>query len=214
MESIIFHSVLPNVFAAEPKLCSEVWLKDIELRRGEICLVEAESGTGKSTMCSYLTGFRHDYSGEILFDRQDINSYTHAKWAQIRCRHISLLFQELRLFPELTAMENVEIKNRLTGFLSRKRIEEMFDLLGIGEKRDVRTGKMSFGQQQRVAMIRALAQPFDFILLDEPVSHLDDKNSQTMATLIAEEASRQGAGIISTSIGRHMPLPYNRVLKL
>ena len=82
---------------------------------------------------------------------------------------------------ELTAMENVEIKNRLTGYLSRSRIEEMFDMLGIADKLDARIGQMSFGQQQRVGMIHALAQPFDFILLDEPVSHLDEINSATMA---------------------------------
>ena len=87
-------------------------------------------------------------------------------------------------------------------------------MLGIADKLDARIGQMSFGQQQRVGMIRALAQPFDFILLDEPVSHLDEINSATMASLLLEEAHRQGAGIIATSIGKHMSLPYNRVLKL
>lgn len=214
MESISFLSVLPQVFAAECNVSSEVWSKEVVFRKGEYTLVQAASGTGKSTLCSYITGFRHDYSGRILFDASDISSFSHAKWTAIRRSEVSLLFQELRLFPELTAMENVEIKNRLTGYLSRSRIEEMFDMLGIADKLDARIGQMSFGQQQRVGMIRALAQPFDFILLDEPVSHLDESNSATMASLLLEEARRQGAGIIATSIGKHMSLPYNRVLKL
>lgn len=214
MESISFLSVLPQVFAAECDLSSELWCKDVIFSKGECTLVQAASGTGKSTLCSYITGFRHDYSGKILFDASDISSFSHAKWTAIRRSEVSLLFQELRLFPELTAMENVEIKNRLTGYLSRSRIEEMFDMLGIADKLDARIGQMSFGQQQRVGMIRALAQPFDFILLDEPVSHLDESNSATMASLLLEEARRQGAGIIATSIGKHMSLPYNRVLKL
>lgn len=205
---------MPQVFAAECNVSSEVWSKEVVFRKGEYTLVQAASGTGKSTLCSYITGFRHDYSGRILFDASDISSFSHAKWTAIRRSEVSLLFQELRLFPELTAMENVEIKNRLTGYLSRSRIEEMFDMLGIADKLDARIGQMSFGQQQRVGMIRALAQPFDFILLDEPVSHLDESNSATMASLLLEEARRQGAGIIATSIGKHMSLPYNRVLKL
>ena len=73
---------------------------------------------------------------------------------------------------------------------------------------------MSFGQQQRVAMIRALVQPFDFLLADEPISHLDEANSRTMADMMVEEARRQGAGIIITSIGKHMELPYDKILKL
>jgi len=73
---------------------------------------------------------------------------------------------------------------------------------------------MSFGQQQRVAMIRALVQPFDFLLADEPISHLDDVNSKAMADIMTEEAKRQGAGIIITSIGKHMDLPYDKMYKL
>lgn len=77
----------------------------------------------------------------------------------MRRSHISHLFQELRLFPELTAMENIQIKNKLTGFKSEKQILEWFDMLGIGDKTNSLIGRMSFGQQQRVAMIRALVRP-------------------------------------------------------
>ena len=73
---------------------------------------------------------------------------------------------------------------------------------------------MSFGQQQRVAMIRALAQPFDFLFLDEPISHLDEQNSQAMSDLMIEESVRQGAAIVITSIGKHMQLHYDQILKL
>ena len=125
-----------------------------------------------------------------------------------------MLFQELRLFDELTAWENVQLKNRLTGFRNKKEVERWFDELGIDDKRNQKAGKMSFGQQQRVAFIRALCQPFDFILLDEPVSHLDDGNARVMARILTEEAARQGAGIIVTSIGKRLPLDYGRVMKL
>jgi ABC-type phosphate/phosphonate transport system ATPase subunit len=86
--------------------------------------------------------------------------------------------------------------------------------MGIPDKFNAKVGQMSFGQQQRVAMIRALVQPYDFILLDEPISHLDDPNSLIMGDILVEEAHQQGAGVIVTSIGKHMQLPYDHVLKL
>ena len=132
----------------------------------------------------------------------------------MRKSHISHLFQELRLFPELTAMENVEIKNKLTGFKSRRQIEQWFEMLGIADKMDAKIGRMSFGQQQRVALIRSLVQPFDFLLADEPISHLDDDNSRIMGEIMMQEAKSQGAGVIVTSIGKHIDLDYERVLKL
>ena len=116
--------------------------------------------------------------------------------------------------PELTAWENVQLKNSLTGHCKRKQIEDWFSRLGISDKWDQQIGKMSFGQQQRVAFVRALCQPFDFIFLDEPVSHLDDGNGKIMADILHEEAEKQGAGIIVTSIGKHIPLNYDRVLSL
>ena len=132
----------------------------------------------------------------------------------MRKYHLSYLFQELRLFPELTAFENVDIKNRLTGYKTRAQIVEWFDMLGIADKLDAKIGQMSFGQQQRVAMMRALAQPFDFILADEPISHLDDVNSHLTGELMISEAKSQGAGVIVTSIGKHIDLDYEKVVKL
>ena len=214
METIRFRSVLPLVFEHQPDVESEVWNQDVTFEKGRLYLLEADSGKGKSTFCSYVVGFRHDYKGSVLFDDRDVASFSTSDWVRMRLSHVSHLFQELRLFPELTAMENVEIKNKLTGFKSRKEIEEWFERVGIADKMESRVGLMSFGQQQRVAMIRALVQPFDFILVDEPISHLDDANSSVMAELLMEEARRQGAGVITTSIGKHMDLKYDHVLKL
>lgn len=214
METIRLNNLVPHVFAQSGDLGSAVWQRDVTFHKGHLYLVEAESGKGKSTFCSYLLGYRHDYSGELYFDDRLASRLRVADWVAIRQTHVSHLFQELRLFPELTAMENVEIKNKLTGFKSPKEIENWFERLGIADKRDSKIGLMSFGQQQRVALIRALAQPFDFILADEPISHLDDNNSKMMGELLMEEARKQGAGVIITSIGKHMALDYDKTLSL
>lgn len=214
MQKIEFQNVLPHVFEHTTDLKSEIWQSTASFEKEHLYLVEAESGKGKSTFCSYIIGYRHDYSGKILFDDEDVAAYNVARWVEMRKLHISHLFQELRLFPELTAYENVEIKNGITCWRTREKILRWFDALGIGDKVDAKVGHMSFGQQQRVAMIRTLVQPFDFILADEPISHLDDNNARIMAEIMMEEAKAQGAGVIVTSIGKHMDLNYERVYRL
>lgn len=214
MNKIQLQNALPKVFAQRTDIESEIWKTNVAFERGHLYLVQANSGTGKSSMCSYIIGYRHDYSGQILFDTDDISRYGTSRWVDIRKHSLSHIFQELRLFPELTAMENVEIKNNLTGYKDKKQILSWFDALGIGDKVDQKIGKMSFGQQQRVAMIRALVQPFDFLLADEPISHLDETNSRIMAEIMMEEAKKQGAGVIVTSIGKHMELPYEHIFHL
>ena len=205
---------MPAVFANRGDIDSEIWGKEIELRRGGLYLVEAASGQGKSTFCSYVAGYRNDFTGSLLFDSQDTRDLKVADWVRTRRTSISLLFQEMRLFPELTALENVEIKNKLTGFKQGQTIRQWFERLGIADKADTKVAQMSFGQQQRVALMRALAQPFDFLLADEPISHLDDDNSSIMGEIMLEEAKSQGAAVIVTSIGKHIELDYERRIKL
>ena len=214
MNTIILKHTLPQVFAQRSDIISDVWLKDIIFEKGKTYLLEANSGTGKSSLCSFVYGYRKDFQGRIFFDEQNILQLTLKQWVDQRKKHLSLLWQDLRLFPELSAFENVQLKNKLTGFQKKKTIEEWFDRLGIDDKKNALVGQMSFGQQQRVALIRALCQPFDFLFADEPVSHLDDSNSQIMADILQEEVQRQGAGLIVTSIGKRMELPYDAVLRL
>ena len=206
LEQITLNNTLPRVFAGQKGITSDVWHRDLTLERGKRYLISAESGTGKSSLCSYIYGYRQDFSGTIAFDGKDIRQLTVAEWCDIRQRHIAYLPQDLRLFGELTAMENVELKNRLTGYKGRDEIVRMFETMGISDKMDSPVSKLSIGQQQRVAIIRALCQPCDFIMLDEPVSHLDDENNRIVADLITSEASRQGAGVIATSVGYHLKM--------
>ncbi len=206
--------MLPRVFVSEKIPPSDVWRHDVAFERGKFYLVEAASGGGKSSMCAYIFGARTDYEGRLLFDGEDAAGISMAGWQALRRRNIAYLPQELSLFPELTAWENIQLKNRVTGYASEKMVERWLEQLGIASRRDYPAGRMSIGQQQRVAIIRSVCQPFDFILLDEPVSHLDEDNNRIAAAIIAEEARRQGAGVISTSVGNHILLDYNERLRL
>lgn len=218
IDEIRLVNTLPAVFAGMehdlPVSASEVWLREIEFKRPDYYMVEAESGTGKSSLCSYIYGSRGDYSGTILFDGRDVRELSTDDWCRLRTRALAYLPQEMQLFPELTAYENIEIKNRLTGCKTRQWIEQALDRLEIGGKINSPAAKLSVGQQQRVAIIRSLCQPFDFILIDEPVSHLDQRNNEIVAGLIAEEASRYGASVIATSVGNKISIPITSTLKL
>ncbi|MDE6443141.1 MAG: ATP-binding cassette domain-containing protein [Muribaculaceae bacterium] len=213
MSEITLEGMLPRVFVAESIPFSDVWKSTLSLRKGNLYLIEAASGGGKSSLCSYIYGARTDYEGRLLFDGEDAAGIKIDRWQLLRRESLAYLPQELSLFPELTAMQNIELKNSLTGFAEKGRIEEWLHILGIDSRRDYPVGRMSVGQQQRVGLIRAICQPFDFILLDEPVSHLDEENNRKAARMIVEEATRQGAAIISTSVGNPL-LMEGEVIKL
>lgn len=214
MSVIKLQGVVPEIFASNTNLRSDIWLQDVVFEQGKRYLIEADSGTGKSSLLSFLYGQRGDYRGDILFNDQDIRTLNSRDWSTVRQSVISILFQDLKLFGELTALENVQIKNRLTKTQNDRIIKGWFEELGIDDKLKTRIDHMSYGQQQRVALIRALCQPFSFLLLDEPISHLDDRNADTMRDIILREAERQGAAVIATSIGKHMNIDYDKRLSL
>lgn len=218
-ERITLHNLLPRVFegmqADEAISRSEIWLsRSVTFDRGCRVSIEAESGGGKSSLLAFIYGSRRDYSGTILFDSTDARTLTVDGWCGLRRRSLALLPQEMRLFGELTVMENICLKNNLTGCKSRAQIAEMLDRLGIADKAYEPAGRLSIGQQQRVAAIRAVCQPFDFLLLDEPVSHLDAANGEVLSALLLEGAQAQGAGVIVTSVGSRLRLPYHKIFTL
>lgn len=149
MESITLQQVLPDAFAGNPEPPkSDLWLHDVTFRKGEYYLVEAASGTGKSSLCSFLYGARTDYAGRILFDAADCRTLSVAQWGELRRRSLSMLFQDLRLFGELTVAENLALKNELTHFLTPDRIERLLEAAGIGRQA---------GYSGREALVRAAA---------------------------------------------------------
>ncbi|MCM1162903.1 MAG: ATP-binding cassette domain-containing protein [Muribaculaceae bacterium] len=219
MDTITLRHTLPRVFRGsetEPPVChSEVWLRpEISFSRPGRYVIEAESGTGKSSLCAYIYGSRTDYDGEILFDGTDIRTFGINRWCELRRRALAYLPQEMRLFPELTAMENLMIKNRLTDFHTEAELRTLLERVELGAKADIPAGRLSVGQQQRVAIVRALCQPFDFLLVDEPVSHLDARNNASVAALIASEAEARNAALIATSVGNKLSITDYKLLHL
>lgn len=218
IESIQFNKVIPNVFVGSPPEGgpTDVWDQVLTFKRGEACLIEAASGRGKSSFCSFLYGLRKDFVGSIDYfnHKGETLHVTDAMLCEMRCRSIAMMFQEHRIFPELTAVENVMLKNQLTNYFTEQEIRERLSTLGLEDRLDRPCQRLSIGQQQRVAFVRLLAQPADFILLDEPVSHLDIVNAELMGKMLRQRQMEEGAAVIVTSIGHRLPYDYDRILKL
>ncbi len=213
MEKIILDNVLPAVFAGTTP-GGEVWQHTVTFEHGTRYQVIAASGTGKSTLCAYLYGYRNDYTGKVYIDNADARTLDIDRWCDLRTHCIAYVPQDLRLFGTLTAIENCEIKSRLTGYRSVNEIKHMLASVGLGERMSSRVDHLSIGQQQRVAIVRALCQPFDFLIMDEPVSHLDEETNAAVATLIEQELSHTGAGVVCTSVGNRLLMHFDKSLNL
>jgi ABC-type lipoprotein export system ATPase subunit len=191
-----------------------IWFNEVSFKKGEHYLISASSGLGKSSLLSFIFGERSDYTGNIYFDNKEIGSLKNEEWQDIRKKNLSYVFQGLRLFSELTTMENIQLKNKITEYKSQEEINYLIEKSGLEDKKDEKAGRLSFGQQQRIAIIRALCQPFDFILLDEPFSHLDEQNIEIMSEIINGELKRRNAGMLLCSLGNDYLFNYSRKFKI
>ncbi len=216
MQSIRLQGVIPNVFNGQVPSdpVSDVWGTDLLFEKGKSYLIKAASGRGKSSLCSYIYGLRDDYQGSLMFDDHSVPEVQSDRWNQIRQNELGVLFQDLRLFGDLTAVDNVMIKAGLTSFCDEKKAVEMLCELGLSDRLDRPVRLLSFGQQQRVAFVRMLCQKADFWLLDEPVSHLDTANAAIMVQMLEREISQSGTGLLVTTIGHDLPYDYDKILML
>ncbi|NQV34474.1 MAG: ATP-binding cassette domain-containing protein [Phycisphaeraceae bacterium] len=196
---------------------SGVWGKDIHWPEKAVVNVAAPSGTGKTTFMSILYGLLSEYTGSLLFEGKDATSLSRRDWAQMRQTTLSLMFQDLRLFDQLTCVDNVLLKASQAKPVDSEDsafIETAFERLGLTSRLKTLAGSCSQGEKQRVAFIRALVQPFDWILLDEPFSHLDDACIETMRDLLLEAKERNQAGLIVTSLAPDTWLTYDTQVAL
>lgn len=194
---------------------SQVWKQKVEIQRGNRVLISAPSGKGKSSFLSVLYGLRKDYSGRFLVDGEEARQFGSARWSELRSRCFSMVFQDLRLFQEHTGWENLKLKSNLTEpKFDREGVLIMAEHLRIEHLLDKKVGLLSYGERQRLAIIRSLLQPADFMLMDEPFSHLDDENTARAIQLIENERFKNQSSVIITTLGPTYGWSYDRILML
>ncbi len=188
---------------------NSIWNSTFTFTQGNKYQIVAPSGKGKSTLVGIIAGIRGDFDGNLLFEGQNTRQFKPMRWSQWRANECSIVFQDLQLFPKLTVLQNLmlmsEIQQALNNNASPKNQtkETLIDWakqLGIETKMDMLVGNLSFGQMQRVAILRALNRPFQWIILDEPFSHLDAANAKIALDLITSIAFNRNAGIIITAL--------------
>ncbi len=213
MQLAIRH-LLPTYFNETVTQTSEIWGKDLVFEKGEFIKIVAPSGSGKSSLINFLYGIRNDYNGTISYAGKELNKFSIEQLAGYRKDHISIVFQDMKLFADQTVQQNLEIKRQLNPYHPAEKIKEMAHRLGIADRLQYKCGTCSYGEQQRIAIIRSMMQPFDILLLDEPFSHLDNNNSEKAMQLMLEETRARNATILFADLERSDIFPFTRLYHL
>ena len=190
----------PNIPEAHARR-SDVWGADLVLPSGSKVLVNAPSGSGKTTLIHLLYGLRRTFSGDYVLGSTSTSTMKRADWATVRQTKFSVVFQDLRLFLHATAHENIQLKAGLQPVKDKVAIDRMAERLGMQDKMNRPVSTLSQGERQRIAIIRAMCQPFEWLLLDEPFSHLDEANIAIARQLMLERITEEGAGFLLAGLG-------------
>lgn len=194
---------------------SDVWNKTLQFNTGDFVKIKAPSGTGKTTLVHIIYKLRKDFEGVVVWNSKNLLLINQDELAVLRQQNISIIFQDLRLFPNLTARENIELNRVLQQPIYESNvIDVMAEELGIGSILHQKASMCSYGEQQRIAIIRALMQPFNWLIMDEPFSHLDKSNIDKAATLIEAECKKRNAGFILTDLEDDEHFNYTQFLNL
>ena len=168
----------------------------LEVPPGRFVAIMGASGSGKSTLLHLMAGLAAADSGAVRVNGTDIGQLNDYKLTLFRRRHIGLIFQSFNLIPTLTAEENVLLPLMLDGTTGTAKAGQLLDKLGLGKRRTHRPDAMSGGEQQRVAIGRALVTDPAVILADEPTGNLDSANSTAVCELLRDLSTNQGKTIV------------------
>ncbi len=171
---------------------------DIFIDDGEFISIMGQSGAGKSTLLSILGGLNHPTRGKVLVDTIDVYSLSSEQRADFRSEYLGFVFQSFQLIPYLTVKENIKLPMAITGIKSRDQ-EEMavavLDKVGLGDKENRLPDQLSGGEQERVAIARAIVNKPPILLADEPTGNMDSKTAGEVLSLLTR-LNREGQTII------------------
>lgn len=199
--NVELHHIQPLFIEKHVIESSDLFDESVVFERGKRYLIQAPSGRGKSTLLNAIYDIMPNYDGQI---KGNVNA----------AERFAYVPQGLRLFPSLSALENLKIKNALTENFDEAHMKELLVEVGLEEFIDQQVGTLSFGQRQRVAIVRALCMPFELLLMDEPFSHLDDENANRISALLEQKLTERNATLIIAMLDDSKHFKYDRKFKL
>ena len=187
----------------------------LTVEKGEFIAIVGRSGSGKSTLLHMLGGLDVPTSGTVIVDGRDISGMTKDELTIFRRRKIGFVFQNYNLLPLMNVYENIILPIQLDGIKpDRTFVENILEMLGLGEKKFAMPNQLSGGQQQRVALARALAAKPAIILADEPTGNLDSSTSQDVLGLIKVSGEQLGQTVVMITHNEEIAQMAGRIIRL
>ncbi len=189
---------------------------DLEVRRGEMVAIVGPSGSGKTTLLNCLSGLDRFDGGRVMVDGADLTTMSDRDRTAYRARNMGFVFQAFNLLPVLTAVENTEIPLLLQGVparAARRRAEEMLETLGLAQRARHRPDQLSGGEQQRVAVARALVHKPAVVWADEPTGNLDTEVTHVITELLVK-TNREGQTIVLVTHNPQVSERASRVIRM
>jgi putative ABC transport system ATP-binding protein len=190
-------------------------IAEFGLQSGEQAALLGPSGGGKSTLLNVIAGITMPDSGSVTIDEIEITRLHEVGRDRLRAQKIGFVFQTFNLLPAFTALENVLLGMSFSGKrIDRRRAEELLENVGLSHRLHHRPAKMSVGEQQRVAVARALANKPSLLLADEPTANVDVKNQQTILDLICGACRDNKVSLLMVTHSLEVAGRFSRVEKL
>lgn len=186
---------------------------DLNIRRGEFLAVMGPSGCGKSTLLHVMGLMTPPDSGTISIDGKPIGN-SNAERTLLRRKDIGFVFQRFNLLGTLTAADNVAVSLRVRGLRKNARCDDLFSTMGIAHVANRKPGQMSIGEQQRVAVVRAIAHKPALLLADEPTGNLDSTNSEALLDLFRRTNRDEGQTIVMITHSAEAAAAADRVVHM
>ena len=188
-----------------------------DVKPAEVVVIKGPSGVGKSTLLHIIGALDLPTSGKVWLDGQDINSFSNSELARFRNKSVGFVFQFHHLLPEFTAFENVLIPSFMHEPLTKEKEEYaryLLEEVGLGHRLEHKPNELSGGEQQRVAVARALINKPKVVLADEPTGNLDRKNSEMLYELMLSLNKKFNQTLIIVTHDEHMTLKAGRIIEL